>query len=944
MNCVFCDRVWSKDEFKDVERVLDEAPMSELGGLRAVLGGGEPTLHPKLPQILEGLAGRGVRKLSMRTNGAWAAREGPVRFLVKKGLREVALLFPTDDAADFDRLTRKTGAWQAVQAGIANLAANKVRVTARVPVLRPTLSRLQDIVQALPALIPTLVRVDLVLLDSEHTPDFDALNAAMPFGSDHPWPEVPELFLDPGPGIPLCLSHAMEHWRLSPDVPSAPGHKPEACQRCFVRNACSGQLRCMSLPLKPVPLDFDDGVDRPKRRSQDGLPFEPVKGVTYECGEGEATLASVRLRVGHACNRRCEFCFIPHHEKAGHDHDIPASIQAAVEAGARELVMTGGEPTLVKELPDYIDQASRGGVRRIVLQTNAMRLANEDFTRRLVDSGLTSTVISLHSHRDEVLEQITTLPNTMDRILRGIRNLHEAGVQASITHVIGPKNFRHMPDFARFMIEEAGLRRFCFIFATPMAWPMARKEILPRYSDAAPYVMEAMDIAIDHDVIVDGLAFKCGAPHCVVGGDPKYLLDAVPIPEENRTPDWIRIPACETCTLKHQCYGVRRLYAWVYGIDEFKPVLEEGKRAEDWNRGRFLPRRETSMTDPVEALFARVEALGLQLPELTVQQGAEGFRVRAGDLTMGPLARTGNLEEARRMALAATLQQRAIGVEVDGAHGVVTGDLAAYLDGLDGPDHLLPHTSIRWAEVLEQPDRDEVRILRRRSGPRMTSVHSAIATASAALLEVGGDRLIRYGIHGYGRAGRHFAKHFDRVVLEGERRPSLVACADSKSSVIDARGLEFERLAAFKVRHDRLPRPVQERTEPDAVLGADLDLLLLAGRTCPEAVLNTPAGVVVDLTGTLTPALEARLWERGVVVVPALLATCGPILLADAERLGLDDAPQELIARRSVEAYAAARALGGPLTDALLRRALQRDSGKSESSGAASKGLSPRSP
>ena len=92
-----------------------------------------------------------------------------------------------------------------------------------------------------------------------------------------------------------------------------------------------------------------------------------------------------------------------------------------MDAGARELVMTGGEPTLVKELPRHIAQASEGGIRRIVLQTNAMRLANEDFTQRLVDSGLTSTVISLHSHRDDVLESITTLPNTMDRILRGIR-------------------------------------------------------------------------------------------------------------------------------------------------------------------------------------------------------------------------------------------------------------------------------------------------------------------------------------------------------------------------------------------------------------------------------------------------------------------------------------------------------------------------------------------
>ena len=956
--CTFCDRVWPEAEVP-VDQVLEQAPMSELGGLRAVLGGGEPTLHPQLPQIIEGLRARGVRKLSIRTNAAWASREAPVAFLKRRGLTQADVLFPTHDPAVFDELTRREGAWDAVTAGVRNLAARGVRLTARVPLIQPTLPTLEETLQRLPQLIEGLVRIDLVhldLADPRLQVTYEDINAALPSGSAHPWPDVPPVFLDPGPGVPLCRSHEMNRWELSPDVPTAPGHKPEPCQRCFVRNACSGISKGLHAVrgaegLRPVPLDFDEPERRVERSVQGA--FEPVKGVTYECGEDETpSLASVRLRVGHACNRRCDFCFIPHHEKAVHDHDIPASIQAAVDAGARELVMTGGEPTLVKDLPRHIAQASQGGIRRIVLQTNAMRLANPDFTQRLVDSGLTSTVISLHSHRDDVLESITTLPNTMDRILRGIRNLHEAGIQASVTHVIGPKNHMHLPDFTRFMIEEADLRRFCFIFATPMAWPMARRDLIVRYADAAPHVMAAMDVAIDNDVVVDGLAFKCGAPHCVVGGEPRYLLDAVPIPEENRTPDWMRIPACERCTLRGQCYGVRRLYAWLYGIDEFQPVLEDGKRADDWNRGRFLPRATpASDHDPVAALLDQVRTLDLDPPVAVESPIDGGYRFRSGAASMGSLARAGTRDEARAMAQAMTVQLRAVGVDLDGSHTVSSASperVVAALDQ-DGVEHLLPHTTTRWSEVVEAADRDGVRILRRTSPLPMASVASAVAAASAALVELGGGRLIRYGIWGFGRAGRLFAKRFDGVLLGGNRRPTLVACADSSSAVLDPRGLEFERLAAFKTRHGRLPRPVQSQHAPDAVFEQDLDVLLLAGRGVPlgpDQARALGARVVVDMTGRVPVEIEDVLVRRGVVLVPSLLATCGPLLVADAERRGVAEDARALVAAQTAGVYRRARALGGRMSDALIRLALDQSvsGNRSGSSGDRSKGTSPTSP
>lgn len=997
--CTFCDRNWSREEAAPVDHVLHAAPMSELGGMRAVLGGGEPTLHPKLPQILAGLRQQGARKVALRTNAAWASREGPVQFLKKQGMTEATVLFVSHEPEVFDRLTRKAGAYDAVMKGIANLAKHRLRVSLRVPLLRPTLASLPELLRRLPELVPTARRVDLVWLDIDD-PELqitaEQLNATLPHGSDHDIPGLPPLFLDAGPGVALCMAETLARWTISPDDPTAARHHPAACGDCYLKPSCPGILRGVDKVfgstqqlVKPYHLDYDPERPRPAETGASG-PFEAVKGVTYECPEseagGELTLASVRLRVGHTCNRRCDFCFIPHHEKSVQDYDIRASIEAAVEKGVRELVMTGGEPTLVQELPDYIELARDGGVRRIILQTNAMRLADPDFCEELVSKGLTHVVISLHAHEDAVLQSITGLPNTMQRILRSIDNLHAAGIQMSVTHVIGPKNYRQLPDFVRFMSEQSHIRRYCFIFATPMAWPMAKKELVVRYSDAAPYMMEALDYCIDNGIIVDGLSFKCGAPHCVVGGEPKYLVGAVKIPEKNRTPDWIEVPACKVCVLRDQCYGVRRLYTWLYGVDEFQPVLDPAKRIDAPPAGSPAVRRalplagQRAAMDQARGLIEQVgQRIGLSSAQLAAVQrpsqvipatlrGPDDASVAALRVRFGPedavqlggleLCHTVDQQSCTTTALLRHLRLAAMELPVCGAHGQLAardgetaGLIKQYVQSLQGTkpagtDHLTPHTSTPWAEVEaavarhnadRPPEGQRVGLLRRTlTGPlaelRMTSLDSALAATAAALDKVTlPDTRVRYAVWGYGRAGQRYAALMDKLVVQG-RRAMLVGLADSQSAQVLVHGLEHERATVFKQRNGRIPAGAGASDDPADVLRAPADVLLLSGRG-PALTLDLlpalQARVVVDLTGAVSPDIERALLAQGVVFVPSLIATAGPLVMAELERTGaLDDvaAARAAIHRHTARLFARASAAreqhGLSMTEAVVSMGL----------------------
>jgi MoaA/NifB/PqqE/SkfB family radical SAM enzyme len=80
------------------------------------------------------------------------------------------------------------------------------------------------------------------------------------------------------------------------------------------------------------------------------------------------------LRLLGACNLRCPFCFGPRHELA--PRSTGAFVQLVAELpryGVRGVVITGGEPTLVRDLPTLLGVAKAAGLKT-VLSTNGARL------------------------------------------------------------------------------------------------------------------------------------------------------------------------------------------------------------------------------------------------------------------------------------------------------------------------------------------------------------------------------------------------------------------------------------------------------------------------------------------------------------------------------------------------------------------------------------------
>jgi len=112
MSCAFCFVDRTAPDFA-VDQLRGEIELMAHGGTRhLVLSGGEPTLHPQLPDLLRFARALGAFEvIEMQTNGVKCADLEYTRELVDAGLNKVTLSLHSVDAEHSDRITRLPNAF-----------------------------------------------------------------------------------------------------------------------------------------------------------------------------------------------------------------------------------------------------------------------------------------------------------------------------------------------------------------------------------------------------------------------------------------------------------------------------------------------------------------------------------------------------------------------------------------------------------------------------------------------------------------------------------------------------------------------------------------------------------------------------------------------------------------------------------------------------------------
>jgi MoaA/NifB/PqqE/SkfB family radical SAM enzyme len=273
----------------------------------------------------------------------------------------------------------------------------------------------------------------------------------------------------------------------------------------------------------------------------------------------------VIMNVTYKCNNRCTFCATG--TRSQFDGNIDRQRELLVKyrkLGVSLLDFDGGEPTLNPNLFSLVAFARRIGYEKVNVTTNARMASYADFAERLVRSGVTSILTSIHGPDAQTHAQNVGVAAAFDQTCEGVRNIVRLApkrVELGANITVTKSNYKKLGAVADLVLD-LGLSWFNIQFLTPFG--RATSSIAPDTAEAAEEAMRVID------AFEGRLRFQIiNLPFCFMPGYERYLMgDMLKLErhmlfvnnEEVNLFDYlrerrVRKPVCEGCPHSIFCGG-----------------------------------------------------------------------------------------------------------------------------------------------------------------------------------------------------------------------------------------------------------------------------------------------------------------------------------------------------------------------------------------------------
>lgn len=287
------------------------------------------------------------------------------------------------------------------------------------------------------------------------------------------------------------------------------------------------------------------------------------------------------IRITLKCNMNCLFCNVQDKQEPvltklkTINHILSLSNQ-------KNITFTGGEPTLDKNLINYIKLARRNKIKNIILQTNGLMLSYPEYTSLLKNAGLTKVFLPFHSADPDKFDSLAQLKGSYKKVIEAIKNIIDSNLALELNIVINSLNYLGLLDTVKFIEKEfptllKSKQLFSFSFIQPHGKARKNKELIPRLSEIKLYLNKAMKYCKKNNIrfINPG----CGVPPCIIPEFAKYSAELNRRISEivHNEKDKIKSPNCKDCMYCVLCLGVWKEYANIYGLSELIPIIKGTK-------------------------------------------------------------------------------------------------------------------------------------------------------------------------------------------------------------------------------------------------------------------------------------------------------------------------------------------------------------------------------
>lgn len=155
------------------------------------------------------------------------------------------------------------------------------------------------------------------------------------------------------------------------------------------------------------------------------------------CEKHQQDTCCVVYEITQRCNLNCKFCFAD----AGKNNDIPlarvkSDLKKMIVPGKTLVQISGGEPTVRDDLPQIIKSAKEYGAKYVQLNSNGLRLAeDEKFLHDITKAGVSFVFMQFDGTNNSIYEYLRGKP-LLEKKIKAIHNCEKYGLGVTLVPTI----------------------------------------------------------------------------------------------------------------------------------------------------------------------------------------------------------------------------------------------------------------------------------------------------------------------------------------------------------------------------------------------------------------------------------------------------------------------------------------------------------------------------
>ena len=274
------------------------------------------------------------------------------------------------------------------------------------------------------------------------------------------------------------------------------------------------------------------------------------------------------LYLDGTCGNKCIFCLSKNDLHYSDPFKSERLIEKNKDLKNNKLCIIGNDPLLHPDIVTIVESARRFHFKKIEIMTSGEVLADKGFTKKLIDSGVSSFSLPLYSDIAQIHDFIVGLKGSHPKVLKGVENVLNNKGKVFIHSNLLKQNLDYLKKLEGFVKNVLG-SPFVILPVRPKSSNLPYEDLVPSYNDI---VMK-----------LEGVSSLMAFPLCII----KQVQENI-FKDESEIADSMKLyvldqkffkpQKCRRCTNYLKCVGIFKEYGQMYGVEALTPFIRNGKR------------------------------------------------------------------------------------------------------------------------------------------------------------------------------------------------------------------------------------------------------------------------------------------------------------------------------------------------------------------------------